>query len=261
VRLCPVAHLGAGQPEDMTSVEPKPSARLRDQSGSGAFTLVEALVAVAVIGILAGLLMPLLAGGKQRARRTTCMSNLRQLGFATRLHLDERGIWPTHMMQLETYAEPQSEQAQRTRASPIWRCPSWTSSDFDPPGGLSDWSLNTWGSGPDATFGDPLGLAKLDSAGMTGRPEVDVVSPADMITISEMTEVVLHATPVHPLWTNIPFTSLRGYALQFRHEQRANSLFADGHVESEGHEKLIGPAEAVRRRWNHDNLPHHRNWR
>lgn len=245
----------------MTSVEPKQSARLSEQSTNGAFTLVEVLVVVAVIGVLVSLLMPLLAAGKHRAQKTKCMSNLRQLGVATRLHLDERGSWPTHMAELEAYAEPQSEQAQRTRASSIWRCPSWTSSAFDPPGRFSDWSLNTRGSGLDSTFGHLLGLAKLDNAGMKGRPEPDVVIPADMISMSEMTEVELHAPLVHPLWSNIPFTTLTSYALQFRHQQKANSLFADGHVVSEGHENLIGPAEAVRRRWNHDNLPHHRNWR
>ncbi|MBX3342657.1 MAG: prepilin-type N-terminal cleavage/methylation domain-containing protein [Nitrospira sp.] len=245
----------------MTSVDPKQSSRSTGQSAKGAFTLLEALVVAAVIGILASLLVPLLAAGKQRAQRTKCLSNLRQFGVATRSHLDERGIWPTHMLHLEPYSQAQSEQAQRERASSIWRCPSWTRSAFDQPGRFSDWSLNTRGSGLDSTFTHLLGVAKLDSAGMIGRPEPDVVIPADMITMSEMTEVEFHAPPVHASWTNIPFTTLTSYALQFRHQQKANSLFGDGHVESEGRENLIGSAEVVRRRWNHDNLPHHRNWR
>ena len=245
----------------MTSVDPKQSAGFSEQSACGGFTLVEALVVAAVIGILASLVMPLLATGKRRAQSAKCLSNLRQLGVATRSHLDERGIWPTHMVDLETHAQPQSEQAQKERASSVWRCPSWKRSDFDPQGRFSDWSLNTQGSGLDSTFGHLLGLAKLDNAGMTGRPEPDVVIPADMITMSEMTEVQFRAPPVHAWWTNVPFTALRGYALQFRHQQKANSLFADGHTESAGHQNLIGPAEAVRRRWNHDNLPHHGNWR
>ena len=245
----------------MTPVDSEQSPRSTERSANGAFTLLEALVVAAVIGILASLLVPLLAVGKQKAQRTKCLSNLRQFGVATRSHLDERGTWPTHMLHLESYLQAQSEETQKQRASTVWRCPSWTSSAFDPPGRFSDWSLNTRGSGLDSTFGHLLGLAKLDNAGMTGRPEPDVVIPADMITMSEMTEVELHAPPVHPSWTNIPFTTLTSYALQFRHQQKANSLFADGHVESEGHENLIGPAEAVRRRWNHDNLPHHRNWR
>jgi len=46
------------------------------------FTLVELLVVIAVIGILAGLLLPVLASARERGRRAACMSNLRQIGLA-----------------------------------------------------------------------------------------------------------------------------------------------------------------------------------
>ena len=46
------------------------------------YTLVEMLVAIAIVGILASLLLTTLAHAKMRARQTICMSNMKQLGVA-----------------------------------------------------------------------------------------------------------------------------------------------------------------------------------
>jgi len=53
------------------------------------FTLIELLVVVAVIAILAGLLFPLFARVRERAYQTVCLSNLKQIGGAFHLYLQD----------------------------------------------------------------------------------------------------------------------------------------------------------------------------
>ena len=65
---------------------PRPSS-----APSAGFTLVELLVVIAILAILAGMILPAMHRASEKARQAGCWNNLRQMGLAARLYMDDNG--------------------------------------------------------------------------------------------------------------------------------------------------------------------------
>ena len=190
------------------------------------FTLVELLVVFTIIGVLASLLTPAMSRAKARARSIECLNNLRQVGVATLLYA------PEHQDRLQlnfpltptvTWASQLSTN-QGLRPPELFLCPSY------PPGVCTNW-YRTFGVRLDpptdwvrGDFGEILEVGAVDQ-------------PAEYLHVADTTSHGRMGVKANQFYY---FRLASEKEVHARHQQKANGLFLDGHVEGCTRRRLEG---------------------
>ena len=236
---------------------------------------------IAIIAILAALLLPALARAKAKSQKTVCLNNLRQIGIAGVLYINDFNQYPGDLSAIHLcYVWPTRLLSRMGNNRKAFYCPAapansaWDTNVNKTLGGAGEDGLpdpfavaphtrfslgyNDWGLA--ISHIPQLGLGgDVDGAGNRGPVrDTDVRKPADMIMLADV-RAQPDANLINMDADVDPTDNSQGHSQwpSNRHNYRVDILFTDGHCESAKRPPMIDPNNTVwRRRWNNDNRAH-----
>ena len=206
------------------------------------FTLVELLVVIAVIAILAGILLPVLGQAKKKAHRTTCLSNLKQVGIAINSYADDHDDYlpgPVVAGARASYDQTSSQEfifhiapylglpepSLQTVIARVFVCPGY---EKNAPGlvslsGRKVYLLNDDMDPDPAVRTPPFGYPLAPTADPQRLATVATMAP-NAFAITDVDRMLPSLNPSVGWWDDLPDSPVHG--------QVRNQLFFDAHVEA-----------------------------
>ncbi len=212
--------------------------KLGRRTGESGFTLIELLTVIAIIAVLAALLFPVFSSAREKARQTSCLSNLRQLGLAISMYSqDYDGLYPYMVDPADKFTPqiwssmPQFQaeipniglvsQVLQTyvKSAELFHCPSDTGFDQEDFTGLD---IDPAGTPPNA---NPSSFKKFGTS-YYYRTEIAAVHAGD-------------STFQTPSQLNVLFDGAgRWHGGRSRQDWRYMVLFGDGHTKNQSFSQL-----------------------
>jgi prepilin-type N-terminal cleavage/methylation domain-containing protein/prepilin-type processing-associated H-X9-DG protein len=211
------------------------------ESGRRGFTLIELLVVIAIIAILAAILFPVFARAREKARQSSCLNNMKQLGLASYQYMgdwDETYPWSRFPLNPSGPSERDYNYSWKNalwrtgllKTLDVYRCPSndYASQNDENNGPLRFPRSYATNGAVFAEYTRGVTCCDPDRYPIGPLTQSDISDPAGILWIIEVRTPYADLHPVALEWQD--WDGMAGKGPYHVHDKGSNYLFADTHV-------------------------------